>query len=146
MPKNIRKKEWVEMHFSLGPPGPEGENSEAPAFFEIKGNQRDSQGFQNWAARGRGGIRPNPVFIWIPGASRREFRCPCFFLNWENQSVSHGFPELAVRGRGRVAVGGGGAALAWPLPWPSAAIPALRRFYRPLGLALCFCFRSRSRP
>ena len=80
MPKNIRKKEWVEMHFSLGPPGPEGENSEAPAFFEIKGNQRDSQGFQNWAARGRGGIRPNPVFIWIPGASRREFRCPCFFF------------------------------------------------------------------
>ena len=65
---------------------------------------------------------------------------PLLFLNWENQSVSHGFPELAVRGRGRVAVGGGGEALAWPLPWPSASIPALRRFYRLLGSAFAFAF------
>ena len=106
MPEIIRPKEWVEMDFSPGPPGLEGENSEAPAFFEIKENQRDLQGFQNWAARGRGGIRQNPVFIWIPGASRREFRCPGFFLNWENQSASHGFSRI-VRSWARPGCGGG---------------------------------------
>ena len=55
MPEIIRPKEWVEIDFSPGPPGPEGENSEAPAFFRNKGKPKGFTRFSKLG--GRSGAR-----------------------------------------------------------------------------------------
>ena len=78
MSKNISKKERVEMRFSLRPPRLEGENSEAPAFSEIKETQGIHKVFNNWPLEGEAGLSQIRFFFGAPKPQGEKFDALAF--------------------------------------------------------------------